>query len=227
MKITCPSCQSVIPACRLNVGTDVAVCEKCNEAFSISALVSGGHGADDFDINDPPRGAWFEDSDGSWRIGATTRHPIAFFLVPFMCVWSGFSLGGIYGSQIAKGKFDLGTSLFGIPFVLGTLLFGSIAVMSVCGKLTVTINRNDDGRVFSGVGPFGWTRRFNWALITAVEEEPVGHQHPGSNGLAISLIGQSRLKFGSMLSEPRRYYVMQVLRKLLASRGRVERSNSE
>ena len=50
-------------------------------------------------------------------LGATTRSPIAFFLVPFMCVWSGGSLGGVYGSQVLNGEFDLGISLFGIPFI--------------------------------------------------------------------------------------------------------------
>ena len=70
---------------------------------------------------------------------------MAFFLVPFMCVWSGGSLGGIYGSQFFQSKFDLSMSLFGIPFVLGTLLFGSFALMTVCGKVVVSIRE----RLFS------------------------------------------------------------------------------
>ena len=68
-----------------------------------------------------------------------------------MCVWSGFSLGGIYGSQIAAGEFNLGLSLFGIPFVLGTLFFGSLAVMTVRGKVVIAVDRNA-GRIFTGVG---------------------------------------------------------------------------
>lgn len=57
--------------------------------------------------------------DNGFEISATTESPIAFFLVPFMLVWSGGSLGGIYGTQIANGHFNLFLSLFGIPFCNG------------------------------------------------------------------------------------------------------------
>jgi hypothetical protein len=181
-------------------------------------LLSGGAGLDDFDINAPPRGAWFDPTVTGWTLGATTRSPMAFFLVPFMCVWSGGSLGGIYGSQIFTGEFNLLLSLFGIPFLLGTVLLGSLAVMTVCGKVNVQVDHND-GTVFTGVGPIGWTRRFEWSSITAVEETQMAYQQTGSGGLVIVLISdQSRVKFGSMLSEPRRYYLLQGLRRLLAER---------
>jgi hypothetical protein len=216
MKVTCPSCHALLPASQLNVVTDVAVCHHCNDAFSISSVLAQGYGVEGFDLGAPPRGAWFDDTGNGWRIGATTRSPIAFFLVPFMCVWSGFSLGGIYGSQILQGRFDLVASLLGIPFLLGTLLFGSIAVMSVCGKVVVSTDSNE-GRVFIGVGPLGWRRRFDWASISAVDEALLGYHYPGSHALTISLVGQSRIKFGGMLSEARRYYLLQGLRKLRAS----------
>jgi hypothetical protein len=218
MKISCPACDTLLAAAQLNVATDVAVCPNCSEAFSISALIATGGAMDDFDIHSPPSGASFEDTGTGWSISASTRSPIAFFLVPFMCIWSGFSLGGIYGPQIASGRFNLGLSLFGIPFVIGTVFIGSIALMSVCGRIVVSTDR-DSGSVFAGVGPIGWTRRFDWAAITSVEEDWLGYHYAGSNhGLAISLVGQSRIKFGSMLSDARRYYLMQGLRTLLARR---------
>ncbi|MCA9284125.1 MAG: hypothetical protein KDA22_02835 [Phycisphaerales bacterium] len=218
MRVSCPNCDTALGAPDWNVATDVAACPKCNEVFALSSIVSAGGGLDDFDIHQPPKGATFDEHGTGWRITASTRSPAAFFLVPFMCVWSGFSLGGIYGSQIASGQFSLGMSLFGIPFVLGTLLFGSIAVMSVCGRIVVSIDHSD-GRVFAGVGPIGWTRRFDWRSITSVEENSSGYHASGSTGLVIALVGQSRLKFGSMLSDPRRFYVLQGLRVLLAARG--------
>jgi hypothetical protein len=216
MKVSCPTCRAVLPASQVNVATDVAVCANCGEAFSLARIIAAGHGTHDFDIHQPPRGAWFEDTDTGWRIAASTRSPLAFFVVPFMCVWSGGSIGGIYGSQIAEGQFNLLLSLFGIPFVLGSVALASLAVMSVCGKVVVSTDCND-GQVFTGVGPFGWTRRFAWASINAVEEDSLGHAS-GSNGRVISLVGQSRIKFGSLLTEPRRFYLLQGLRKLLASR---------
>ena len=135
-----------------------------------------------------------------------------------MCIWSGVSLGAIYGTQIAQGEFNLTVSLFGIPFVLGTLLFGSVAVMSVCGRLVVTTDV-DEGTVFTGIGPIGYTRHFRWPSITAVEEVHANN-HSDYNNSAISLIGQTRLKFGSMLSDKRRYYLLRFLQKYLAERKR-------
>src|SRR5205814_5386880 len=139
-----PACKSPIPASQMNVATDVAVCEGCQETFNISSVLATGQGIPEgFDLFNPPRGAWFEDSGVGWSVGSTTRSPAAFFLVPFMCVWSGGSLGGIYGTQIVEGEFNPLLSLFGIPFVLGTLLFGSIAVMSVVGKVVVMVDGPD------------------------------------------------------------------------------------
>lgn len=200
------------------MATDVAVCSHCNEAFTLSALIDGGLDSEDFDLSTAPNGAWFSESFDGWTLGATTRSPMAFFLVPFMCVWSGGSLGGIYGAQIVSGKFNLGLSLFGIPFLFGTLLFGSLAVMTVCGRTMVTVDNNNSGRVFTGVGPFGWTRLFDWSSITRIEEEYVSGRHSRGRNMVIVLTGATRLKFGSLLSESRRYFVLRALRKLLAAR---------
>ncbi|MCE5269404.1 MAG: hypothetical protein LLG00_16125 [Planctomycetaceae bacterium] len=179
----------------------------------LSELVASGH-EEITEIGSPPRGAWFRTGIDGWELGASTRHPIAFFLVPFLCVWSGFSLGGIYGSQIVKGEFNLGTSLFGIPFVIGTVFLGSAAVMAVVGRLVVTVVA-DDGTVFVGVGPVGWRRRFRWDEMERVEEEDSTTRSSGSSGRVIALIGKTKLRFGSMLTDSRRYFFIQVLRKML------------
>ncbi|QDU63824.1 hypothetical protein Pan216_47050 [Planctomycetes bacterium Pan216] len=222
MKMDCPKCGEPVPDDQVNVATDVAFCPACDEIFSLSKMISAGKFVSDFDIHSPPSGAWFEDHGLGCQVGATTRSCAAFFLVPFMCVWSGFSLGGIYGTQIAAGKFNLVISLFGIPFLFGTILFGSITLMAIFGKVVVTIDGND-GSVFTGIGPVGWTRRFDWREISAIEEEIVASSRSTSNYRStmqvISLLGQKRLRFGSMLSQARRYYMLQVLRTLLARRG--------
>jgi hypothetical protein len=212
MKANCPKCHALIPATQMNVATDVAACPACGEVFVLSTIVATQDVSSEFDINDPPPGAWFSDDLSGWRIGASTRSPAAFFLVPFMCVWSGFTLGGFYGTQIVKGEFDLGMSLFGIPFVLGTLLFGGLAVMTVFGRVDVIVT-DTVGRLFTGIGPLGWTRRFDWSEVTRIEEV-VLYQYSGSNGQVISLVGKTRLKFGGMMSEVRRHFVLQGLRVL-------------
>ncbi len=213
MKVNCPKCETLIPAPQMNVAVDVAACPTCSEVFSLSSLVMTQEVPAEFDIHDPPSGAWFDEDFRGWRIGASTRSPAAFFLVPFMCVWSGFSLGGIYGTQIAKGEFNLGMSLFGIPFVLGTILFGAFAVMTVCGRVDVMVD-DSDGRLFAGVGPFGWTRRFDWSKVTKIEDDLVRYDDSSNSGHVISIVGQTRLKLGGIVNEERQYYLLQGLRVL-------------
>jgi len=219
MKLTCPACNALVPASQLNVARDVGICPQCDEGFVISEVLNPDEELEGFDIKDAPAGAWFESRMNGWEMGASTRSPIAFFLVPFMAVWSGGSLGGIYGTQMVSGKFSLVMSLFGIPFLLGTLVIGSAALMAVCGRVVVSVERNQ-GRVFAGIGRLGWTRRFDWSAITSVEETTTSFRGAGNHGgAAIALSGQSRLTFGSNLNEKRRYFILQALRKMLGERG--------
>jgi len=173
-KILCPRCRLAVSLDDVNVATDIALCRQCGQTWSYADLNEESKTLD-LVPQLPPGGTWYQETGPrSFVVGSTTRSPIAFFLVPFMCVWSGGSLGGMYGTQFSKGQFDLGQSLFGIPFILGTLLFGSIAVMSVCGKVTVTVD-GDEGVIFAGAGPIGWRRRFNWRNVTSIRRtEKVG-----------------------------------------------------
>ena len=117
MEILCPSCRSRIPADDLNVSTDIALCRACDKPFRISEAV-GSAPADPQLLATPPSGAWFDPLPDGFRAGASTRSWMALFIVPFTCVWSGGSLFGIYGTQIVHGRFNVGMSLFGLPFLL-------------------------------------------------------------------------------------------------------------
>lgn len=222
MKALCPKCGRELPLDDVNVAADTALCQECGEVFPLSEIVEGGR-ADDgdrpFDVSSPPRGAWYSDDGNEVRIGATTRSAIAWFLVPFMCVWSGFSLGGIYGTQFYKGQFDLRTTLFGIPFILGTLLFGSMAVMSVIGKVEVRLC-GEAGEIFTGVGWIGWRQRFALADVERVREEALYSRGAGSSGASIVLEGQRRLTFGSGLSDERRHFVRRAVQTSLTRTAR-------
>jgi hypothetical protein len=146
-----------------------------------------------------------------WTAGATTRSPVAFFLVPFMCVWSGGSLGGIYGSQIIQGKFSLLMSLFGIPFLLGSVLFWSIAAMTIAGKVILTAT-GDDLTVFTGVWGVGWRQKITISPESRINSNRVNVSYPGSNGSAITIEGPNGIRFGSGLSLARQMFIVQVLR---------------
>lgn len=180
-----------------------------------------GKNLSNFDINNPPKGAYINHLPDGVQIGATTRSWFAFFIVPFMIVWSGGSLGGIYGSQILSGEFDIFMSLFGIPFLIGSIIFWGIALMSIMGKVEVTLDSNG-GHIFTGVGKIGLNKRFLWSEINSVREEISTSR--GRNGSStnhyISLEGQRQVRFGSHLSSERRYYMLKTLEQLIQNKVR-------
>ncbi|MDI1314727.1 hypothetical protein [Prosthecobacter sp.] len=197
----CPRCHSSIPMEDISVSTDIALCRRCEERWNYSNLLTRKDSV--AVVAQAPGGAWHTPAINGFEVGASTRSPLAFFLVPFMCVWSGFSLNGIYGSQIVSGKFNLGTSLFGIPFVLGTLLLGSAALMAVCGKVVVTV-RGREGRVFTGVGPLGRTRRFDWSQVSAITED-WNYSRRGQGTQYIAITAERKIKIYALNTDRHRY----------------------
>jgi hypothetical protein len=209
-RITCPKCRAEIPLDDINVARDVALCRQCGQVWSYGDLIADGQ-TDPVIPQTPPKGTWFQDrGPNSFQVGVTTRSPVAFFLVPFMCVWSGGSVGGIYGTQISHRHFDLIESLFGIPFLVGSVILISVTALMVCGKITVSVN-GDDGVIFTGVGPVGWRRKFNWRRVTAIRRT----QQMNRNGVSeqITFEGEKRLNFASGVRAERLDYLLAVLRK--------------
>ena len=213
MKIQCPKCRRGVPQEQVNMGTDLAFCPKCNSSFKISETV-------DLDVvnenilREPPSGAWFKKEIDRVVVGASTRSPAAFFIVPFIIVWTVGSVGGIYGSQFASGELDPGLSLFGLPFLIGSIIFGSAALMTVFGKVEVSIGNSSS--VFTGIGRVGWTRPFDWPAIQTIRGGGANVQYPGGHDGAIVLEGRTALNFGSGLNEKRRYFVLNALKYLKA-----------
>ena len=112
-------------------------------------------------------------------------------------------------------------SLFGIPFLIGTLIFGSYALMTVAGKVEVT-QRGDRLTVFTGVGTLGWHRSYSVSEFSSVRED-VGWNSgswPNQRGKAITLEGRSRAAFGGMLTDERRYFVLGALRQSILRQSR-------
>ncbi len=215
--MNCPNCGQALQASDINIEKDIAKCSQCNHVFVVSeALFKVNTPVEDlksFDLDDVPKGAWFTTDFHNTMIGATTRSAIAFFLVPFMLVWSGGALGGIYGSQILSGEFDLMMSLFGIPFIVGSLIFWTFALMAVWGKVEVTFDKTG-GQVFTGLGKIGVKKNFLWSEVDRIEESNFSFKYPGSRGYQIVMEGKKRISFGSGLNEERRYYVYMALKKV-------------
>lgn len=214
--VHCPNCRSVIAPKDINVDANVAYCRACDVATPLSVI--GGASASphgiEINLNDPPAGAWYRDDGVETVIGATTRSLGAVFLVPFTLVWGGFSLGGIYGSQIVSGKFSVLMSIFGIPFAIGSVVLAGFALMAVAGRVEVIL-RSGEGVVFTGVGSLGWRRPFDAPSIRRVYEDAGGWSKNGRPTRAITLEGVRRLKFGTLLSVDRRIFVLNALQKTL------------
>jgi len=170
VELHCPDCGLPIPASEIAPSAGLAVCRSCEKSHGLEACKAAVPIGSRFQPlpTDPPRGVAVEERMDGFVLTLSTRSGAAFFLIPFMLVWSGGSLGGIYGSQLHKGEFDLKLSLFGIPFVLGTLLFGSIALMSAFGKVVLEVRNSG---LVHRVGFLGlsWTRRRDWTAYDRAE----------------------------------------------------------
>ena len=212
MKVICPKCKQVLPADAINVARDLAYCAACNEGFELSNLVDPEELEPEpvIDFNNPPGGVMYEAQPEGFVLSASARSCLPIFLIPFMCVWSGGSLGGIYGTQIMSGKFNLWFSLFGIPFILGTLLMLWANLMGLFGKVRLTVQGNE-GEIFTGFGTIGRTKRFRINEVTKVREQV---SRGKSTTYSIVIEGPEEVRFGSELSTPRREFFMQVLKKI-------------
>jgi len=179
-----------------------------------------GKNESNFDMNNPPKGAYINHLDNGVQIGASTRSWFALFIIPFALVWSGGSLGGIYGTQILTGEFDIFMSLFGIPFLLGSLLLWGVALLAVAGKIEVTLD-SKGGHIFTGIGKIGQNKRFLWSDVRNVRQETiVSHSSKGGSTTTnyITLEGQKQIRFGSYLSAENRYYMIKTLEQLIENR---------
>lgn len=209
----CPKCNSNIHAENINVRTDIAQCIQCEYLFKLSENLDSTID-EKFNINDPPAGAWYEKSINSIVIGATTRSSIAFFLVPFMVVWSGGSIGALYFTQFLKGEFNLFQSLFGIPFILASIFFWSYTLMTIWGKVELTLD-NKGGKIFTGIGKIGLVKKFVWNDITTIKEKPTSSRYPGSYKSNLVLEGKRSISFGLGVKEERRYYLFMAIKSLM------------
>ncbi len=215
MSVVCPICRNEIPIEDVNVSTDVALCRRCRKTFQYAELLEDNRYAE-VDPEHPPKGTWFTTTLRGFEAGASTRSAAAFFLVPFMCLWSGGSLTGLYGTQIAEGKFDPARSLFGLPFLLGTIVLGAVTVMAICGSTVVRVE-GEQGVVFTGIGSIGWRRRFNWQEVTAIRiTEQRGNK--GQISRQLTLEGKQRINFAAGLHPMRLHFLFTVLRQMHARR---------
>jgi hypothetical protein len=215
MNTACPNCRTSIPAGQIRAATDVALCRACDEVFSLSDLIDGGFGDVDFDVRRCPTGMWYEETATGWRLGASTRSYAALFFMPFTCFWLGMSLLLLVVMSMEVGFW---AALIASPFLLIGLFLLVPTLMAICGKVVVSVDRGE-GRIFTGVGKHGTTKRFAWDAVVSIEEK-LGEGKRRNVPVGIELVGDTRVGFGGWLSPAHFQHMLQGLRKLLVVRNR-------
>ena len=154
MEFHCPACGLPIETADLAPAQGVAVCRFCEKSHPLAACQE----ALPFERRNitpelaPPKGVSLAEIMDGFRLTLSTRSCLAFFLVPFTLFWAGGSLGGIYGTQISKGQFNLMMSLFGLPFLVGSIFLVALTVMTVAGRCVVELS---GGRFSIRLGALG------------------------------------------------------------------------
>lgn len=163
MEFHCPDCGLPIEVADLAPAQGVAVCRFCEKPYPLAACQEAVPFEQRNIVPEPalPKGVKLEETMDGFRLTLSTRSYAAFFLVPFTLVWAGGSLGGIYGTQIAKGEFNLVMSPFGIPFLAGSVILIAITVMVVAGRYVVELA---GGKFSIRTGALGvyWTQSAAW-----------------------------------------------------------------
>ena len=165
------------------------------------------------DLTKPPRGVTVSRSLVSgMEIIYRRINPVVWFFVPFTGVWSGLSLWGIYGQQLAGGKFDPVMTLAGLPFVIGTLVLVGTIIFMLFGSWRVHLDRGV-ARFFVGVIPFGRRNEIAFDAGTRVEllDAYVKVRRIPQQIIAITT-GERTVNFGAGLPHDVRLYFAAVLR---------------
>ena len=130
----------------------------------------------------------------------------------------------MYISQIVAGEFDFFKSVLGIPFLLASALFCCMSLMTIWGKVELTIG--DNSSIFVGVGKYGWKRPFDLLSVESVEESKLKNENASGHYKSIVLKEKKRIVFGTGLRNDRRLFIIDALKYLLNESQPTEESNS-
>jgi hypothetical protein len=211
---TCPGCGAPLPLADVNVAQDMALCRACGYAGSFLATSTVPKLSDE-DMARPPKRVTLQRGFGDeLTITCRPKRTALLFLVPFVAFWSGISMTVIYIIPLATGQFDWKTGLFGLPFLLGTVVLVTVILNVLLGKTTVTLSK---GKVQVGTHLLGWNRlkEFECGKGTAVSLQTSSYRVNNMPQPEIVLSSAGReFRFGAMaLSGEAKTYVAAVLRR--------------
>ena len=201
MEFHCPECGLPIEVADLAPAQGLAVCRFCEKPFPLAACQTAVPFAQRNIVPEltPPKGVDVVETMDGFRLTLSSRSCIAFFLVPFTLFWAGGSLGGIYGTQIAKGKFELFQSLFGLPFLVGSVFLIAVTAMAVAGRSVVELA---GGRLNLRTGALGIyrTKSADWRDVRGCRLTEVTRRgrssYATSYQVEVAVEGAEPLRFG-------------------------------
>jgi hypothetical protein len=102
--------------------------------------------------------------------------------------------------------------LFLTPFIAIGLMLAGTCLSALLGRTEVRIT-GTQGVLFTGIGAFGWRRRFDASQVKDVRIFQK-HNREGSDtfSILIEVRDGKQIKFGSMLSNERRQFFLGALR---------------
>jgi hypothetical protein len=110
--------------------------------------------------------------------------------------------------------------LFLTPFILIGLCFAGVAISGLFGRTEVRIT-NSQATVFTGIGALGWKRRFRPSHVKSCR---VHQRHNSEGSDTFTVLVETRegkeIKFGALLSNERRQFIVKALRKTSWDRTR-------
>jgi hypothetical protein len=215
MPATCPKCEGAIDPQDINIGTDTAMCRACHSVLRVTALVEDVESGP-FDINCPPKGAWFRDDAARVVVGATMGSPVAgCIIVGFVLIWitmlSLMATGIVPISPSQQGQIPLFLMMSCVPM---SIMVG-VAAFCFGARVEVAIS-GGTAEVFTGVGVLGWRRCVDWQSVTRVSLADSGVIVNGGRADVLTLEGARRVKFGLLLTTERQRFIKRALTTLLA-----------
>ena len=177
MTIHCPACGLPILPTEITPAGDLAYCRLCERTATVEACRAAKPLAQrPASLETPPKGLQFTENLTGFRVVLSTASWVALIVWPFMLVWAGGSLGGIYGTQIKSGQFNWMLSLFGLPFLAGSVFLFGIAFMSTFGRVIVESGQDGKLRIRKGGLGLYWTKSAAWMDVVSAEVEEVTTQ---------------------------------------------------
>lgn len=109
--------------------------------------------------------------------------------------------------------------IFLIPFVtVGLIMIGSWFTC-IAGDVRVVL-QGATGAVSTGVGPIRWTRRFDASAVKRVGRSQTSWKQNDQSKPVIEIQADRTIKFGSVLSDERREWMIRTVRPLLMVKPR-------